>query len=419
VTSASTSLPRILWRGARTNRKFFWLLGSGAVLWIVSIYFTKKADFAHSAYPLMMLGWLGGMVTLTFANGLSLPPSKRTDGTAVNPDRERARRWIGSSDPTFVDLSGSARTRAEQKLTAEEAANAPSIDLVALPALHGFSAACFGFSLSMALADTFLSRRNLFLDSPYLNGLFWGGCLAFMIYSSVWSIGRRSLTVHRWATDRAAVAARARADLERATLTALQTQMNPHFLFNTLNTVAALAGAESPRAERIVEHLSAVLRHSMQRADRPFTSLEDEMRFVREYLAVEQSRLGPRLRMTWNIDTETLPLRVPTMCLLPLIENAIAYGVESRPEGGHVQISSTRTAGNYLLRISVEDDGPGIPPDADDGVGLADLRKRLWAEYGRTFELDTETLPTGACVTINIPATRFELPAALAQQAEA
>jgi len=131
------------------------------------------------------------------------------------------------------------------------------------------------------------------------------------------------------------------------------------------------------------------------------------MQFIREYLAIEHERLGDRLRVTWDVGADTRSLRVPTASMQPLVENAVRYAVEPRPAGGHLHIASTRAASGYLLRLSVEDDGPGFPAGVKDGRGLADLRERLRAEYGRTSELDTETRPAGARATISVPATNF------------
>jgi LytS/YehU family sensor histidine kinase len=184
--------------------------------------------------------------------------------------------------------------------------------------------------------------------------------------------------------------------------------MNPTFLFNTLDTVAALAVADPARAERVVEHLSAVLRHSLQRADRPFTSVADEMRFVREYLAVEQERLGWRLRVTWDIHDDTLDLRMPTMSVKTLVESTIAGAVEARPAGANIQISSALNPSRQTLRLSVEDSGPGLPAEARNSPGIGELRGRLYAMHERTFDVDQAMLPTGARLTISIPAARFE-----------
>jgi signal transduction histidine kinase len=388
------------------------MYGAAAVLWIATIGISLAGamafhndGLAHLAFPLMTIAWLTGYMLWQYAMSLSFASGKLS-GWAAQPHRGRLRRWLGSSEATFVDLSGTAQRRAQRTAELKESAEQPDATVVAVPVLTTLSAACFGFAGAMALAEAYVAPR---LDHlPRVGILFMAAALLFLLFVLLSGVGRTSLRVYGWAGERAAAAARAKADVERARLVALQAQMNPHFLFNTLNTVAALAGPDSPRAERVVEHLSAVLRHSLQRADRPFTSVEDELRFVREYVDVEQERLGEKLRVTWDAAPATSPLRVPTMSLLPLVENAIAYAVETRPGGGHIHISSATAAGGYLLRLTVEDDGPGFPADLKDSHGLGDLRQRLRAEYERGYTLDTETLPTGARVTLSVPATRFD-----------
>lgn len=418
MTQPPASIARIVWEGLGKGPELASaLFGAGAILWIAGIalhvgsaFVGRDQGLAHLAFPLMQAAWMTGALLSTFAT-VVLSPTWRA-GALERHRRHRFLRWLESPEATFVDLSGAARERARRGAVDTAGPQQPDASVIAMPVFAALGAACFGFAGAMVLANAAFAPPSLVLEHRHAFSLFWGIMLLLFLLTSLNSVGRASLRVFGWASDRAAAAARAQADVERARLGALQAQMNPHFLFNTLNTVAALAGADSARAESVVEHLSAVLRHSLQRADRPFTSVEDEVRFAREYLDVEQARLGVRLRVSWNIGADTAPLRVPTMCLLPLIENAIAYAVDPRPEGGRIQVSSVTTAGGYLLRLSVEDDGPGFPADMKDGRGLAELRQRLWAEYERTYELDTETLPAGARATLSLPATRFKAPVA-------
>lgn len=385
-----------------------WVAGIG--LFLGSAILGRDRGLAHLAFPLMQTAWMTGFLLLL------LPPmalsSKWQAGMLGQHRRRRLLRWLESPEPTFVDVSGTARQRAERAAHATASAEEPDATVIVMPVFTSLGAACLGFAGAMALASAAFAPPSLVLGDRRAFALFWAVVLLLILAVSLTGIGRATKRVFGWASDRAALAARAQADAERARLGALQAEMNPHFLFNTLNTVAALAGPDSPRAERVVEHLSAVLRQSLQRADRPFTSVDDEVRFVRAYLDVEQERLGTRLQAAWNIGPDTGLLRVPTMCLLPLVENAIAYAIEPRPEGGHVRIATATTAGGYLLRLSVEDNGPGFPADMKEGRGLGDLRQRLRAEYERTCELDIETLSTGGRVTISIPATRFDAQAA-------
>jgi signal transduction histidine kinase len=415
VTPVPASIARIVWNGLRQKpARVLRLYGASAALWITAIgilfgstFIGRDRGLARLAFPLMNGAWFTGFMLFQFAVSISFFSGKQS-GWVAQHGRGRRLRWLWSSEATFVDLSGTARQRAQRTADANASTEQPDVTVIAVPVLTALSAACFGFAGAMTLADAYVAPRTLLLGHPHVVSLFWAALLLLFLFVLLSGAGGMSMNVYGWATERAAAAARARADLERARLGALQAQMNPHFLFNTLNAVATLAGSDSPRAERVVEHLSAVLRHSLQRANRPFTSVDDEMRFIREYLDVEQERLGARLRVTWDVGGDTLQLRVPTASVQPLVENAVTYAIDPRPEGGHIHIASTRTAGGYLLRLSVEDNGPGFPADMKEGHGLGDLRQRLRAEYDRTCEVDTETLPTGARVSISVPATRID-----------
>jgi Histidine kinase len=375
------------------------VVGAGVMLG-AALTDDTPARIDRLSFPWMLGAWsLGSLLSMVAGQLASL-----SSMSVAEYRRGRLWRWLGSDQATFVDLSGRASQRAKRAAEAKDSRQPPNASVVAMPLLMILGALCFGFGGVMAL-----------VPPPFAVGLsgraysvFWGLTLLLMLSMSLWRTGRSTIWVFGWANERAAAAARAQADAERARLAALQAQMNPHFLFNTLNTVAALASPDSPRAERVVEHLSAVLRHSLQRADQPFTSLEDELRFVREYLEVEHIRLGPRLRVSWNIHDDTRPLRVPTMCVLSLVESAIAQSVEARAAGGHVEIASALTADGSLLSLSVEEYGPGDPPAMKDRRTLEDLRQRLDAEYGHTYALDAEPIATGTRVTMSVPATAFE-----------
>jgi two-component system LytT family sensor kinase len=209
-------------------------------------------------------------------------------------------------------------------------------------------------------------------------------------------------TLYTWGQQRAAAALTAQADVDRARMAALQAQMNPHFLFNALNTVAALLGTDGSRAKATVQSLSGMLKHTLDRSAEPLTTVHDELQFVRDYLAIEHERFGSRMDVTYDVDPATDVLAVPTMSLQPLVENAIKHAVTTRIEGGRIRISVSRPD-EHRLRLSVEDDGPGFGPEAKDGTGLRNVRERLRTLYGDSARLETATSPSGARVTMTIP----------------
>jgi sensor histidine kinase YesM len=203
------------------------------------------------------------------------------------------------------------------------------------------------------------------------------------------------------ARDQAAAAERAQAEAADARLAALQAQMNPHFLFNALNTIASLVRTDARAAEATTENLAAILRRTLDRSRSTLSTVEDEADYLRAYLAIEQERYGERLSVDWDVDPDTLPLRIPPMTLQPLAENALKHGIGGRLEGGRMRISARRVDG--ALRLEVQDDGAGFAPDARDGTGLGNLRARLATLYGARASLTIDRLPRGARVTVQLP----------------
>lgn len=133
-------------------------------------------------------------------------------------------------------------------------------------------------------------------------------------------------------------------------------------------------------AVRMMAHLSGVLRRSMDAATRPETPLGRELELVRDYLQIEQCRLEERLTLHWDVDEGVLDAVVPTMLLQPLVENAVRHGVSELAEGGEITVRAARANGSLLLTL--EDSGAGLAPDAEPGVGIGNVRRRLETRYG-------------------------------------
>ncbi len=209
---------------------------------------------------------------------------------------------------------------------------------------------------------------------------------------------------YRVAQERGAAVERVRGELARAELRALRAQINPHFLFNTLNTIAALI-AENPRAaEDVVTQLADVFRYALTSAEHETSRLGDELAFVRAYLQIEGVRLGERLHVDERVEPGLDAVRVPSLLLQPLVENAVRYAVAPRTEGGRIGLE-VRREGDRLVLV-VEDDGPGLDPDAapsGHGLGLASVRDRLrLAGEGHTLNVDTAP-GRGTRFTIGLP----------------
>jgi signal transduction histidine kinase len=218
----------------------------------------------------------------------------------------------------------------------------------------------------------------------------------------------------RWlyfhAREQADAAERARAQAADAQLAALQAQVNPHFLFNALNTIAALVRTDPRSAEATTENLARVLRRTLDRTRRTDCTVEDEVDFLRAWLAVERERFGDRLRVDFEVEPAADPLRIPTMTLQPLVENSLKHGIAGKLEGGRVTVRVHRQGDR--LRLEVEDDGAGFPRELGEGTGLANLRRRLETIYGADAELRVERPAAGARVVVELPAVREPRPRA-------
>jgi two-component system LytT family sensor kinase len=196
--------------------------------------------------------------------------------------------------------------------------------------------------------------------------------------------------------------------VSQAELRALQSQINPHFLFNALNTLYGTIPRESSTARRMVLNLADIFRYFLQ-SDKTFVTLAEEMQIVRAYLEVEQSRLGDRLAVEIQVDDAALPVAIPVLSIQPLVENAIKHGVAQRTEPGFVRITAVH--GSDGLRITVENSGaPHGQSAPGSGVGLENVRRRLEICYGPASDLRIDIQPETAVVELRIPIAPAQVP---------
>jgi two-component system LytT family sensor kinase len=194
--------------------------------------------------------------------------------------------------------------------------------------------------------------------------------------------------------------------LNEARLAALSRQINPHFLFNTLNSVASLIRSNPDQARQVVYKLSKILRRLLRQQE-SLTSLGEELSFVEDYLAIEMVRFGGKLRVTKEIDANTLDQLVPSMLLQPLVENSIRHGLSSKVDGGTVRIRS-RMVGRRL-QILVEDDGVGIAEAKlatlfEQGIGVSNVNERLKVLFGDDYRMWIDSRPgEGTSTGIELP----------------
>src|SRR5262249_53557442 len=171
----------------------------------------------------------------------------------------------------------------------------------------------------------------------------------------------------------------------------LQSQLNPHFLFNSLNTIAVLVReGDNAGATRVIEQLSDVLRHTLGRTRASEVALDDELDLVRQYLAVEQARFSDRLRPEFDIDPDALSAAVPSFSVQHLVENALRHGIARRTDAGRLAVTARRA--DDTLELLIEDDGVGITPGSAErkGHGLENTRERLRVLYGERASLTVE-----------------------------
>ena len=208
------------------------------------------------------------------------------------------------------------------------------------------------------------------------------------------------------ARERETQAARLSAQLAEARLGALRMQMQPHFLFNSLNAISVVVrDRDTATALRILEQLSEMLRRVM-RSDRPReVTLADELDFVRQFLGIEQMRFSDRLQPVFDIDPALLSALVPEFLLQPLVENALRHGLAKRVTATLLRIEARREGDELVLRVV--DDGPGpdgTAAEPGEGVGLGNTRERLATLYGERARLElVRTSEGGAAATVRLP----------------
>lgn len=190
-------------------------------------------------------------------------------------------------------------------------------------------------------------------------------------------------------------AAELETQLAEARLEALQMQLNPHFLFNTLHSISALMHRDVELADGMITRLSDLLRAALDNSETQEVTLRQELEFLRRYLEIEQTRFGSRLTVNMEVAPDTLEAQVPNLILQPLVENAIRHGIEPHAKPGRIDLRVQREAGK--LRMELRDNGGGRRKDGPDreGVGLSNTRARLRTLYGDDHGFELGDAPGG------------------------
>jgi two-component system LytT family sensor kinase len=202
--------------------------------------------------------------------------------------------------------------------------------------------------------------------------------------------------------------------LVEARLAALTSQINPHFLFNTLNSVSSLIRTDPQQARIMVVRLSAILRRLLRKHEN-FSPLRDELSFIEDYLSIEVVRFGDKLRFEKDVAGDTLDMLVPSMLLQPLVENSIKHGLSSKVEGGTIRIRTHRSESR--LHLLVEDDGVGISEAKlatllNQGIGVSNVNERLKVLFGNDYRMWIDSQPgRGTRIQIEVPELQTDLAA--------
>jgi len=192
----------------------------------------------------------------------------------------------------------------------------------------------------------------------------------------------------------------------QAELKALRAQINPHFLFNSLNTIASLISTNPSKAEEAVERLADVFRYALSASDREFVTLRDELNFIDSYLEIEKARFGDRLKVSRDVSPEILDIPIPSLILQPLVENSIKHGFA---ENGEARMGITGYVDGNSVKLEIKDEGKGIPEEIREGVytngtGLRNVNERLQKIYGEDYGLEIkENSPRGTIAIVTIP----------------
>jgi len=234
----------------------------------------------------------------------------------------------------------------------------------------------------------------------YLTQLDWLLMTYLFLIGLAWALAYRHES-----EERALNTSQLETRLVEAQLQALQRQLHPHFLFNTLNTVSGLIRTDPDGADKMIDRLGDLLRMTLHKSGIQEVSLKEELDVLDKYVEIERTRFGNRLTIDMQVQPETLDAQVPSLVLQPLVENAIRHGIAPNSRPGRITVSAERD--DHDLVLQVLDNGDGLPPDRlmalNRGVGLDNTRARLEHLYRDRFEFSFSNLDRGFRVLIRIP----------------
>jgi two-component system LytT family sensor kinase len=275
-------------------------------------------------------------------------------------------------------------------------------------------AACMGIGLVFAAWTTTLDELlNPWAVSPNPDPfaqLFWrtfsnGLLSSFLLYAAILLATYLIESRERLARQQTETA-RLNEQLSKAQLNALRRQIEPHFLFNTLNAIAGLVREEkNETAVSMIAGLSDFLRRVLKDSDRQQVPLEEELDFTKKYLDIQKERFAERLQVSVDVPRELFPAQVPSLILQPMVENAVNHGIAKRVQGGVIRIAASRL--NGTLTLSVSNEGPSLPTgwsNSSAGVGISNVRSRLTSLYGNASTFTMRNRESGGVeVSFSLP----------------
>ncbi|MGH7526405.1 MAG: sensor histidine kinase [Gemmatimonadales bacterium] len=262
--------------------------------------------------------------------------------------------------------------------------------------------ACGGFVLvSTILERSLVQAIGVEPGTLFVRGLSFhrieSGFLAYLVIVTLSQAGRYLLMYRERQLETAELEAR----LAKAQLQVLKMQLQPHFLFNTLNTVAELVHTDPDAADQMITRLGRLLRLALDHSGHQLVPLRQELEFLRAYLEIERARFQDRLQVVWEIAPDTLDAAVPTLLWQPVLENAIRHGVSPLAGRGRILVGATRDGGELILQIC--DNGRGLPTDGSalrEGVGVRNVRERLEQLYGDQARFLLKSAPGGGTLAL-------------------
>jgi len=239
------------------------------------------------------------------------------------------------------------------------------------------------------------------LFAQFYNGILFG----LILYASILAISYVLDSRERLALQQTETA-RLNEQLSKAQLDALRRQIEPHFLFNTLNAVAGLVREKkNEEAVTMIAALSDFLRRTLEESSRQQVPLGEELEFLQKYLDIQKVRFADRLQLSVNVPLDLAVAQVPFLILQPVVENAIKHGIAKRVQGGAIRIDAFRS--NGMLKLNVYNDGPSLPENWEEsrsGIGITNMRTRLQSLYGDSFELSLRNQdPDGVELSVSLP----------------